>query len=95
MATGYLIIQAWTANNTLPLNGVQIWIMDSKEQNTYYVTTDESGETAKIALETLDAALSLNPDFSGTPFISYDVLAFADGFNSVHIVGIPILDGEA
>lgn len=94
MATGYLIIQARTAHDALPLNGVQIWIMDSKEQNTYYVTTDESGETAKIALETLDAALSLNPDFSGTPFISYDVLAFADGFNSVHIVDIPILDGE-
>lgn len=94
MATGYLIIQARTAHDALPLNGVQIWIMDSKEQNTYYVTTDESGETAKIALETLDATLSLNPDFSGTPFISYDVLAFADGFNSVHIVDIPILDGE-
>ncbi len=94
MATGYLIIQARTAHDALPLNGVQIWIMDSKEQNTYYVTTDESGETEKIALETLDASLSLDPDFSGTPFISYDVLAFADGFNSVHIVGIPILDGE-
>lgn len=94
MATGYLIIQARTANDALPLNGVQIWIMDSKEQNTYYVTTDESGETAKIALETLDASLSLNPDFSGTPFISYDVLAFANGFNTVHIVDIPILDGE-
>ncbi len=94
MATGYLIIQARTAHDALPLNGVQIWIMDSKEQNTYYVTTDESGETAKIALETLDATLSLKPDFSGTPFISYDVLAFADGFNSVHIVDIPILDGE-
>ena len=71
MATGYLIIQARTAHDALPLNGVQ------------------------IALETLDAALPLNPDFSGTPFISYGVLAFADGFNSVHIVGIPILDGEA
>lgn len=94
MATGYLIIQARTANDVLPLNGVQIWIMDSKEQNTYYATTDESGETAKIALETLDASLSLNPDFSRTPFISYDVLAFANGFNTVHIVDIPILDGE-
>ena len=94
MATGYLIIQARTAHDALPLSGVQIWIMDNKEQNTHYVTTDENGETEKIALETLDASLSLDPDFSGTPYISYDVLAFANGFNSVHIVGIPILDGE-
>ena len=94
MATGYLIIQARAAQDALPLSGVQIWIMDHEEQNTHYVTTDESGETEKIALETLDASLSLDPNFSGTPYISYDILAFANGFNSVHIVGIPILEGE-
>lgn len=94
MAIGYLIIQARTAHDALPVSGVQIWVMDSQERHVYYLTTDESGETGKIALETLDRSLSLNPDFPGTPFISYDVLAFADGFDSVHIVGIPILDGE-
>lgn len=94
MATGYLIVQARTAQDALPLSGVRVWIMDHQEQNISYVTTDESGETEKIALETLDKSLSLDPNFSGTPYISYDVLAIADGFNSVHIVGIPILDGE-
>lgn len=94
MAIGYLIIQARTAHDALPVSGAQIWVMDSQERHVYYLTTDESGETGKIALETLDRSLSLNPDFPGTPFISYDVLAFADGFDSVHIVGIPILDGE-
>lgn len=94
MATGYLIIQARTAHDALPIRGAQIWIMDQQEKHTYYLTTDESGETEKISLETLDKSLSLNPDFSGTPFISYDILAFANGFNSIHITGIPILDGE-
>ena len=94
MATGYLIIQARTAHDALPLRGVQIWVMDRQETHTYHLTTDESGETEKIALETLDKSLSLDSDFSGTPYISYDVLAFADGFNSIHITGIPILDGE-
>lgn len=94
MAIGYLIIQARTANDALPLSGVQIRVMDDQERSIYNLTTDESGETEKIALETLDRSLSLEPEFSGTPFISYDVLALADGFNSVHIVGIPILDGE-
>ena len=94
MATGYLIVQARTAHEALPLSGVHIWIMDEYEKHTYHVTTDESGETAKIALETLDRSLSLDPDFSGTPYISYNVFALANGFNSIHIVGIPILDGE-
>ncbi|MBD5491379.1 MAG: LysM peptidoglycan-binding domain-containing protein [Lachnospiraceae bacterium] len=94
MATGYLIIQARTAHDALPLSGVQVWIMDQQETRTYHVTTDESGETEKIALETLDKALSLDPNYSGTPYISYNVLAFAEGFNSIHVVGIPILEGE-
>lgn len=94
MATGYLIIQARMAHDALPLGGVQIWIMDARERHVYHVTTDESGETKRIALETLDKSLSLDPDFTGTPFISYDVLAIAKGFNSIHIIGIPILDGE-
>ena len=68
MATGYLIVQARTAHEALPLSGVHIWIMDEYEKHTYHVTTDESGETAKIALETLDRSLSLDPDFSGTPW---------------------------
>ena len=94
MATGYLIIQARTAHDALPLSGVQIWIMDPQETRTYHVTTDESGETERIALETLDKSLSLDPNYSGIPYISYDVLAFAEGFNSIHVVGIPILEGE-
>ena len=94
MATGYLIAQARTAHEALPLNGVHIWIMDEYEEHTYHVTTDESGETAKIALETLDRSLSLDPGFSGKPFTSYNVFALANGFNSIHVIGIPILDGE-
>ena len=94
MAIGYLIVQARTAHDALPLVGAQIWVMDNQEKSVYHLITDESGETQRVALETLDRSLSLNPDFQGTPFISYQVLAFADGFNTVHVDGIPILDGE-
>ena len=94
MAIGYLIIQTRTAHDALPVSGVQIQITDDQENTVYQLTTDESGETEKIALETLDRSLSLDPDFSGTPFKSYNVLALADGFNSVYIAGIPILEDE-
>lgn len=94
MAIGYLMIQARTAHDALPLSGVQIRVTDGQGNTIYELTTDESGETERVELETLDRSLSLNPDHAGTPFLSYDVLALADGFHSVHIAGIPILEGE-
>lgn len=94
MAIGYLMIQARTAHDALPLSGVQIRVTDGQGNTIYELTTDESGETERVELETLDRSLSLNPDHAGTPFLSYDVLALADGFHSVHVAGIPILEGE-
>lgn len=94
MAIGYLLIQARTAHDALPLSGAQIWVLDGQEKSIYHLTTDESGETKKVSLETLDRSLSLDPNYQGTPYISYHVLAFANGFNTVHIDGIPILEGE-
>lgn len=94
MAIGYLIIQARAAHDALPLSGAQIWIMDGQEKTIYHLTTDESGETERVPLETLDRSLSLDPNYQGIPFISYHVLAFANGFDTVHISDIPILDGE-
>lgn len=94
MAIGYLMIQARTAHDALPLSGVQIRVTDGQGNTIYELTTDESGETERVELETLDRSLSLDPDYAGTPFLSYDVLALADGFHSVHVAGIPILEGE-
>lgn len=94
MAIGYLLIQARTAHDALPLRGAQIWIMDGQEKSIYHLTTDESGETKKVSLETLDRSFSLDPNYQGIPYISYHILAFANGFNTVHIDGIPILEGE-
>lgn len=94
MAMGYLIIQARTAQDALPLSGVQLRITDEQKKHVRFLTTNESGETERLTLETLDRSLSLDPNFSGTPYSSYDVLATAAGFQAVHIVGIPILEGE-
>lgn len=94
MAIGYLTIQARTAQDTLPLSGVQIRIYDSKGNSLYAFTTDESGESQNIPLETLDKSFSQNPYYSGTPYTSYNVLAKAAGFNSLYVSDIPIFEGE-
>lgn len=94
MAIGYLVIQARIANDAVPLENVQIRVLDDQGLRVYDLTTDESGEAPMVSLETVDASLSLDPNYSGTPFVSYDVLAQAEGFRSLYIADIPIYDGE-
>lgn len=94
MAIGYLTIQARTAHDALPLEGVQIRITDDKENTLYELITDENGQTQTVPLQTVDNSFSQNPYYAGTPFESYHVHARAAGFNSVHVSNIPIFDGE-
>ncbi len=94
MAIGYLTIQARTAHDALPLSGVAVRILDAQGRSVYELITDESGETQTVPLETVDKNFSQNPYFSGTPYISYSVLARAPGFNSLYVSEIPIFDGE-
>ena len=68
MAKGYLIIQARTAGGAVPIVGAEIRILDPQGSSVYELTTDESGETERVSLETMDRSLSLDPDYSGTPY---------------------------
>ncbi|MCM1253308.1 MAG: LysM peptidoglycan-binding domain-containing protein [Clostridium sp.] len=94
MAIGYLIIQARTAHDAVPLANVQIKILDDEGRNVYELTTDESGETPMVSLETVEKGLSLDSYYAGEPYVSYGVLARSAGFDSVHVSGIPIYEGE-
>lgn len=94
MAIGYLIIQARTAHDAVPLKGVQIRILNDEGRSVYELTTDESGETQAIPLETLSRDFSQNQYYTGTPYLSYDVYARAAGFHSLHMSDIPIFEEE-
>lgn len=94
MAIGYLYFQARTADEAIPLSGVQIRIMDEGGSRVYELTTDGSGETQIVSLETVDREFSLDPYYTGATYTGYDVFAQLAGFHSVHITGIPIYDGE-
>lgn len=94
MAIGYLSIQARTAHDAVPLSGVSVRILDDAGNTVYTLTTDENGETGEVPLETVDRSFSQNPYYSGVPYINYNVLAQAAGFNNLYISNIPIFDGE-
>ncbi len=94
MAAGYLLIQARTAHDAIPLSGVQVNILDMDGNILYELTTDENGETPVVSLETVDKSFSQIPDYDGTPFTSYSVFAQDFGFNPLSVSDIPIYDSE-
>ena len=94
MAIGYLMIQARIANDAIPLENVQVRVLDNQGRSLYSMVTDESGETPLVSLETVDASLSLDPNYVGTPFVVYNVLAQLEGFQTLYVDSIPIYDGE-
>ncbi len=94
MAIGYLTIQARTAHDAVPLSGVSITISNNQGNTVYQLATNENGEAQEVPLETLDKSFSQNAYFTATPYISYNVLARALGFNTLYISDIPIFEGE-
>ena len=94
MAIGYLQIQARTAQDVIPLDGVQVHVLDDEGNLLYRLTTDESGETQTVPLQTLDRSFSQNPNYLGTPYVNYGVTVEAEGFYPASVTEIPIFDGE-
>lgn len=94
MAIGYLTIQARTAKDALPVQGVQVTVLDGQGRRVYDLFTDESGETPPVPLETVSRDFSLEPSYTGSPYIGYDVFAQASGFNSFYISGVPVFENE-
>lgn len=95
MAIGYLTMQARTAHEALPLQGVRVSVLDDEQNRIYKLSTDENGETRRVALETMDKRYSQDENFTGTPFVAYNVYAQAEGFEPVYVSAIPIFDGES
>lgn len=94
MASGYLQIQVRTAQDAIPLDGVPVRVLDDEGNTLYQLTTDESGETQTVSLETLDRSFSLDPNYVGLPYASYGVIVDAEGFEPASVTGIPIYDGQ-
>lgn len=94
MAIGYLLIQARTAHDAVPLGGVHVRILGEQGETLYDLVTDENGETGRVPLETLDKSFSQNEYFSGLPYKSYNVAAQKEGFDTLYVTHIPIYEGE-
>lgn len=104
MSQGYLSISTRLANDASPIEGVRVYIASSpysasNDQSTqevsenfynYYLTTDSSGNTGFIRLETPDFSMSVNENNTQLPYTVADVYAAADGFFPIRIKNVQV-----
>jgi len=86
-----------TTQIILPLENVQILITEADtslllEQKTVY--TDENGLTSFIELDTVPKELSLDENYEGLPYRTYNLFIYADGYIQAEALGVNIFDGE-
>jgi len=94
MGIGYLIVETRTHFETLPVAGARVTVRNSNGEILHTLTTDASGRTERISLETVDRTASLDPNFQGHPYTSYNIEARAEGFETIFISGVHIFEGE-
>ena len=96
---GFLTTIVSTANGALPIQNANVTIYErgNDEENNqgdvlYKLTTDISGRTEKVSLNTKSKDLSITPD-NILPFLSYDIYVNADGYYDSSFLNVPIFQG--
>ena len=96
---GFLTTIVSTANGALPIRNANVTIYERGEGEEkspsdviYQLTTDISGRTEKVALNTKSKDLSTSPD-NNLPFLSYDIYVNADGYYDASFFNVPIFQG--
>ena len=94
--SGTLVTHVFTSRGELPLEDADIYFVrrDGAGRQTLFAirTSDQSGNTAPLTIETPDEALSLRPDRS-TPFAVVDVWAERSGYQLLVIRDVQIFPG--
>lgn len=95
MASGLLTVQVKNASSALPISNATIYIYDESNTLLYELTTDEGGSSPQVSLDTVDASLSLDPNYTGFPYTNYYVDIKANGYNDLTIENVRIFDNQA
>lgn len=100
MSLGYLSVITRIADSASPISRTAVYIAvgGNERSNTavsesyysYYLTTDSSGNTGFIRLETPNVSLTENPESFQTPYTSVDVYVEAEGFFPVRVRNVQV-----
>ena len=98
MGEGGLVVRVTTARGAIPLEGAQVNVRNYIKEGEgrgdvlYSLVTGRDGKTEIVRLPTVARSASLSPG-NGTPFLSYNVEVFLEGYYSQRYINVPIFDG--
>lgn len=93
-AGGILVIKASSAFGATPVGGVIVTVKGEEGEVIITTMTDESGNTPEIELPAPALALSLDENYTGTPYAKYTVTSAADGYFTIIHTTVPVFAGE-
>ena len=93
MGSGTLRFIIKTANGDLPVAGATILVVDNGGNVLYEEVSDADGSAPAVTLDAPDSSVTLDPDYTGEVFGSYNVRVSAQGYRPVEIMGVQIFDG--
>jgi len=94
VGVGYIRIEANTADSALPVRDAHVVIRQPDGSILYETDTDANGNTGKFALTAPDKELTLDPYFGKPAYSLCDVDVIADGYVTVHVHGVQIVDTQ-
>ena len=94
MGLGYLRVETRTNFDEIPVANARVLVKNTDGDIIFDLLTDIDGKTATVALETVDKKYSLDPNYQGDPYTSYNLEISADGFETIFIHGVHIFDTQ-
>ncbi len=95
-STGFLQINAFSAEGAIPTQKINIRVYGNEEGNggiDYSVLTDRDGKSITLSLPAPSKEYSLEPNSPESAFSTYNVEAFGEGFYPKKLFDVAIFSG--
>ncbi|WP_346878136.1 MULTISPECIES: peptidoglycan-binding protein [unclassified Clostridium] len=97
MGRGFIKVELFTAREVVPVSGGNIFILKSTSvdfDKGNILTTDSSGITKILEVDTPDIELSKNKDSDQIPYSVYDLYVRAPGYKDAVVEGVQVFSNE-
>ncbi|WP_346885708.1 peptidoglycan-binding protein [Clostridium sp. UBA4395] len=97
MGRGFIKVELFTAREVVPVSGGNIFILKSTSvdfDKGHILTTDSSGITKILEVDTPDIELSKNKDSEQIPYSVYDLYVRAPGYKDAVVEGVQVFPNE-
>ena len=92
---GYLTVRVSTARGAIPLEGATVNVRGNEADFSaviYSLLSDRDGKTPRVALDAPPAKSSSTPE-DPTPYSTYNIDVFKDGYTPLFVHNVPIFAG--